>query len=191
MPPIPAGYAEAVYKIASPDVTDGFALTTVGLKLSTALNSLTAAEVANAFDTEIWSHDGNESYVYESCTVQDATTAFVIPNGSIGPGTGVAAPPNTALLLKKLSGLRGRANRGRMYLPGVLDRETIRADGSISGVDLGNYQDHVTNWQTTTSGATGVTDLVILHADGVTTPTPVVFVQVESIVATQRRRLRK
>lgn len=107
------------------------------------------------------------------------------------PGT-KSAPPvpvNSSFLLQKQTGRGGRQGRGRCFLPPIwTDESNVSASGVITSFDLGLIQALWTN---------ALTDLlasdcppVLLHADG-STPDPILSWTVSSVVATQRRRLRR
>lgn len=103
-----------------------------------------------------------------------------------GDYVGTAAPPNVALLLRKDTGLAGRPNRGRMYLPGIPEAEfnvagslvpTFVADANVAAEA---FFDKL------------VADDVplLLHHRGPNTFTAVSSLTADGVVATQRRRVR-
>lgn len=99
-------------------------------------------------------------------------------------------PPHTAILVRKNTGFGGRTGRGRMFVPGVysddVDSSGYLASGLISAllVDLEAFRDDCI-----------AADLipVLLHAEGsgVSAPLPITSFGVDSVAATQRRRLRR
>jgi len=103
-------------------------------------------------------------------------------------GVGLTLPGNVAVLVRKNTGLGGRHGRGRLYHPGVFtgilnaDADTI-APASVTAMANG-FQQFFDDIQT--AGHTPV----LLHSDA-TAPTVVTGIAVESVVATQRRRIRK
>lgn len=105
------------------------------------------------------------------------------------PGTlaGDPLPPNTALLVKIGSGLVGRKNRGRMYIPGVLLEDEVDASGGINSSTRTGLQAMMTHLGEAIGLISG--EIVILHSD-VSDPTIATSVNVDGTVATQRRRLR-
>ena len=104
--------------------------------------------------------------------------------GTAGGVAATSAPPNTAYLVSKRTALGGRANRGRLYLPGV-DEADVSAQGTFGTTAL---QAAVDQWLTDQD--TNQLPMVILHND-VGSPTPVTQLIVSNRVATQRRRLRR
>lgn len=113
---------------------------------------------------------------------------IVIPSGVVGTYAVTPLPQNNALLVKKNSGLVGRANRGRMYLPPCyVDKGGIDTNGTILAATVTTL-----NGRLATFLGHLITDLnsmVILHSSGAT-PTGVSSIVLENVVASQRRRLR-
>lgn len=113
--------------------------------------------------------------------------------GSVaGSSSGSLLPPNCAVLFQKRTGLGGRMNRGRAYVPGISSISATLDSG-------GNFADGTAVLLSETMEAfwTGLSDLegigsvtpVLLHSAS-SDPTPITeFVCVPKI-ATQRRRLR-
>lgn len=102
---------------------------------------------------------------------------------------------NSALLLKKRTGLAGRANRGRMYIPpGRLAEVDISDTGVIPSSALATINTEIDAIFDAGSAVAGWDDYVVLHSEtapGVgPAPTPLVQIVADGIVATQRRRLR-
>lgn len=110
---------------------------------------------------------------------------------TVTPGSWATNPAaqNTALLVKKTTGLAGRANRGRTYLPPCyLDEAGIGPEGTIVSATLTTL-----NARLATFLAHLVTDnleMLLLHNDVGLAPGLVTGYVMEPIVATQRRRLR-
>jgi hypothetical protein len=108
--------------------------------------------------------------------------------GALG---GSANPQNVATLVRKNTGLGGRRNRGRMFLPGI--PEAFTADNGIIAPA------NVTTLQTAVNllhsgalfAASNVDAMVLLHSTPPTTPTVINSLDVQNLVATQRRRLRR
>lgn len=99
-----------------------------------------------------------------------------------------AAPQNVALLVKKNTGLTGRKNRGRAYLPPCyVDEGGINDNGIILAATLTTLNTRLATFYT--AMIANLNSLVILHSDG-STPTGLASFVLEAQVATQRRRLR-
>lgn len=100
--------------------------------------------------------------------------------------SGTVAPPNVAFLLEKTAALGGRQNRGRMYLPGVSSSD-FDGDGDVGSTRLTGLNGAATSFL---AGLDTITaPMVILH-NTASDPTPVTGINVDSRLATQRRRLR-
>jgi hypothetical protein len=137
-----------------------------------------------------------------SIRLGDGSTTPFEAVGSAAPSVGgngaTVVPPNVALLMKKTTGLGGRNNHGRSYLPFCLDQTSVLENGTVLVATLGVF-----NGIATTFLADLVADgipMVIPHkafnvplaphyVTAVSTGPAVIGYGAESIVGTQRRRL--
>ena len=110
------------------------------------------------------------------------------------PVTGTASTQpltvNTAVLINKTTGLGGRRNRGRMFVPPVKPQEAgVDGTGLISSIELSTLQGLWDSFygQMITTGYTPQ----LFHQTAPFTPTPVTGFVVQPMVATQRRRMRR
>ncbi len=107
--------------------------------------------------------------------------------GTAGSASHPAAPPNVSFLQRKKTGLGGRRNHGRLYLPGVSEQD-IDDGGIVSGSKLTELNNNMSNmlsaWQT-------VHFFYVLLHEAPHAPTPITQFQWDDLCATQRRRLRK
>jgi len=113
-----------------------------------------------------------------------------------GANTDAQSPPNVALLVKKASATGGRRGRGRMYLPWTCQEDAVDEVGNIGGASLSAFQVSASAFYTDLgTGVTGTdpSPMVILHDSsgaGVEPgPSLVTALNVDSRIATQRRRL--
>lgn len=106
--------------------------------------------------------------------------------GVAGAGGTQTTSPNVAYLVRKVTGVGGRANRGRWYLPGVNEADVLW-DGTIVAARVSSLQ-AAHDAFFTALGVTG-NDPVILH-NSIATPTAMTGFQADSLAATQRDRLR-
>lgn len=118
----------------------------------------------------------------------DATgTAAEIAHSEIGGMSGTAGAAGVATLVRKVSALGGRANRGRIYFPGPSETAVLEGgilDGSVVTGLAVEAADGLNNLD-----ARDVA-MVILH-EGAATPTLVTSLQVQAVIASQRRRQRR
>jgi hypothetical protein len=97
-----------------------------------------------------------------------------------------ACPPQVAILIQKFTGLGGRANRGRMYLPFAMDQTGVSQGGQIDPTVVTATTDAMNGLIADLAAAD--LPMVILHA-GAGLPAEVISGTAESLVATQRRRV--
>lgn len=143
-----------------------------------------------------WSSD--YSLVGLSCKAHIGASFFEAENLLVtGGGGGAVAVPvqNTALLVRKSTGLAGRANRGRWYLPaGRLAEVDVNNTGIIDSADVTVIQGEITTLTTGLASTPFGGALVLLHTE--TAPgvgpdaTPITLFTLDNRVASQRRRLR-
>lgn len=125
--------------------------------------------------------------------------------GSLSAST---LPPGQAALVHKQTGLGGRRNKGRMYLPWVLDDTQVDDLGNVSAAMIAVLQPALNAWQNLWVTDTDTSGIVLLHSDvsylttrpspGVKVvtatptsppvPTNVVSLSLDTIVASQIRR---
>lgn len=185
---VPDGYAQIIYEYALTGSPHRIS-TTIGVSVigefDTAVGEMHTAWV-NAFTKGSLSN----AYSFVGTTGRGAIEDAFFPGYGIGTSGTAAAPPQVAALVKKVTSFRGRKNRGRMYLPGgVLTDAGIGDDGSLSDVARGNLQAQIDDFRIAVDDATGAGSLCILHTDG-STPTLVQNLVVDTLTATQRRRIR-
>lgn len=187
---IPAGYYEAGYRFSLSGslhvsvVTEGWLYT--GADIATDVPAL-----ADAFGLNMLSPIANV-WQFLGMTLRDATgTLYDEPRNVQGGDAGAAMPPNVTYLLKKTTGVGGRKNRGRMYLPGVTEA-AVDAVGNVLAAKQDEINSQIGGW----IGAAAAANFspYLLHNTpkvGVApAPTLVSLVKTEPLIATQRNRLR-
>lgn len=192
MPVIPAGFGQINIRLQNDanlnpaEVTLGFEIgagtPSVALcndiydDVVTRLMPFTSSDLAlNSVSMKIGPTETGPSYEYIEVTE--------------GGDAGLAVPANTALLVRKVTALGGRAGRGRLYWPGVRESR-VDSGGNVDGTFVTDFQ----------VGWTGlyndllvhVAALVVLHGPDspLSTPTPIEQLILQSRCATQRRRMR-
>jgi hypothetical protein len=106
-----------------------------------------------------------------------------------GTVSDTSAPPiGGAVLVRKVTGLGGRRNRGRMYVPPFfLNESNVDYLGNIDGATLSVVQNWFNAWYNAMVAATYVPQ--ILHSDGAV-GTNVTSFSVQQKLGTQRLRMR-
>lgn len=113
---------------------------------------------------------------------------------SVGAASGSAGLVAVAVLVNKVTGLLGRAGRGRMFIPGLLGETDIDVDGIIAGTSVDLYQDLCDNYQLALEagdpGWTGSPNPQLLHSNALLAPNAISRFLVSPKVGILRRRLR-
>lgn len=107
---------------------------------------------------------------------------------SVGTQSATCLPPNCAAVVTKSSALAGRSNRGRAYLPAAYLPETAVSPAGVIDSGLVATLQGVLG-ETLIDLATAGLTMVILHSEA-GTPSPVSSFSLQTLIATQRRRLR-
>jgi hypothetical protein len=161
--------------------------------VDSGLTATEAAELyAGAFQTSVLARMVNDitlDSVHVKFGPNDIGSEGDWPVGVAGGSSGDDQVPSVAMLVKKNTELGGRANRGRMYLPG-LNESVTDTGGVIDASELPLWQAELETFFDEVVAA----DLppVVLHSEDspVSTPTPIISLTVDSKAATQRRRMR-
>jgi hypothetical protein len=114
----------------------------------------------------------------------------------VGTSTAEKLPQNCAVLIQKQTLRPGRAGKGRCFLPGIVAEASVDDVGVIQNVTLAGLQTQADTWFDSLGNPELVTPLpmVLLHNQGIpggSAPSPVERLQVDTRIATQRRRLRR
>lgn len=192
---IPPGFAQ-VTMIHSHPAAEGEVDVVYGIEISGGASELMLEQILDAWSADIMPRL-SQSVVLEAGRMyvgQDGGDALVFEANAEPPTPGGDASTwlaiNTAYLIKKNTGLGGRRNRGRMYLPGV-PAGTLNDSGNLNPTAMTNLNNAVNNFLVSLKAVTGVEEMVILHAaPSVLAPTVVSSLTPAPKIATQRRRLR-
>lgn len=119
------------------------------------------------------------------------------PASSSGGTASAMLPQNCAVLVQKRSGVAGKRNRGRMFIPLMAREAQVDGVGVIDADERDAYQVtadlFLEKLLSDEPGTFTPAPPVILHTAGVgvdPTPTPITRFIVDPVIATQRRRLR-
>jgi len=191
---IPVGYSQVNLKFTGTLYPTG-AEVTYGIEDNGSVSPENTAEAIG----DIWAAANLAPRMTDGCDLvailvkqgPDATGASAEIGYSIaGTGSGDGSPPNTAILVRKVTELGGRAGRGRMFMPGVSETDA-QGGGNLDSEERSNWQTVLD--EVLAEHATAEIPWVVLHGAGspLSTPTPIVALTVDSRLATQRRRLRR
>lgn len=158
---------------------------------------LSASAISSALDAVLATANGFRNMLPAEVTITEFTTRFRsspnvveidtsvlnLPGILVGPNP----PPQVAFLFQKRSGLAGRTNRGRMYVPAASEAE-IDSGGTLSSALITNAQGGANNFLADLAASS--IPMVILHTNPAETPTAVSALTLSPKVATQRRRVR-
>lgn len=192
MPVITEGYAQINWIMGGPALPLG-AQMTLGFHREDAL--VTPSTYAALAQDALF--DNLQGHMPSNVTVLNAFVKFgpdaTGPSAFGGsPFTGTAgtttASPNVAYLIKKVTALGGRFNRGRLFMPGVMEAN-VGANGNI---DSGTVTALTDGWNDLmTQLIAGDATPVILHGTApLPIPTNITEFVCDPVAATQRRRLR-
>lgn len=160
-------------------------------------NTHNEAQVATAIDAHVtqtmWATVVGAAQVTSLTVIKlDGTSAGITVAVSGAKWTGEAAgdyAPALACIVKEVTGVRGRANRGRIYLPFQSESDALK--GSFDADDINEMNTAWANFLTAMT--TAVTLPVVasydrLHAGASAHATIITSYLAESVGATQRRR---
>nr|CRY97750.1 hypothetical protein [uncultured prokaryote] len=199
---IPQGFAQVAIEIRNQGDPDSWYVTYGTDFTVSSLGAVdTASNHAQAF-ADTW-----RAYLDTTSEVRGAQMTIGSDGGnytiygpvrSNGAGTSTAQrlPQNCATLIRKLTDRPGRAGKGRCFLPGMLAEASVDQVGVITSTAITLLQTNCDLWITNlaTANAEEAYTMHVLHNAGIpggTTPSPVVGLQPDGVIATQRRRLRR
>jgi hypothetical protein len=159
------------------------------------------AKFADAWKDQL---DTSAAIVRTTSLKGDGTSTFTTGESTAAPTAGTnsmsSLPPNCAALLRKLTGTGGRRNRGRLYLPFMLNEGEVDEVGNISAGVQGDIQSDANDWKAALE--TGDSQMVIAnrtydaawdvhprHLVHTAIGPAVTALLVEPMIATQRKRL--
>lgn len=197
---IPGGYGQVIHRLGlTGDPDDMFV--TLGWSADSALPDLAVAadSLHDAFKA-FWVAKGSDQYTLKSTKVTyvevtgDPPAEIEHVESAVGTVSSNVFPQNTAFLVHKNTGLGGRHNKGRWYLPGAFE-SLVSPTGVVDATYLAGYNTSLATLRDAYYAATEVLAVVLLHnprtADPTPAPTNLLSLTLDPVVATQRRRLRK
>lgn len=134
-----------------------------------------ATKLANAYTTDHVEVLGHTALAYKSIV-----TAGQNNNQMMSPGV--------AAKVKKITGLAGKANKGYMFWPGVLEQSHISDSGTIDAFEVGQLTT-ILGGLVTAMAVDGSAPVILHHEhSSTTTPTPVTGFSIAPLARSQRRR---
>lgn len=123
--------------------------------------------------------------------LSSSSGASVIDNISppvLGTNASGNLPNNVSFALKRQTGIRGRANRGRLYMIGLPQDNMQSGNQDIKSTSADNFVSNYTNLLLAQLSDNSVTEVIYHKAHG--TGTPVIgYAYTDLVVDSQRRRL--
>ena len=173
--------------------------------------NLSAQEWADAAQTSFanrWKGTlSDQCLIVKTTSVKgDGTSTFTTGESTADPTSGEdnggKLPSNCAVLGRKITALGGRTNRGRVYLPWVINENAVVNVGLMDSGTQSDFQDIADNWLDDLAGGDS-NGMVIANRHynlpwtnparrltSITTGPQVISCRIDQRIATQRRRLR-
>lgn len=175
-------------------------ISTIGLELTPGPTTpfVLASAIRTAW-TGAWAPASlSNSYTFKGVSVTMGPQPGTGPTAdslidSIGTSVSAMLPSNCAILIRKVTALGGRENRGRMFLPaGYLAEGSVDQNGVIAGATVTSMQAQMNAFQAAVIGSPLFDNTVVLHGTAsASAPTVITDLTVQSKIATQRRRMRR
>lgn len=143
-----------------------------------------------------------QSFLDSGCSIgrsvgyrQNAEGLYELYESEDAPVNGTRAvtgtPPNCAAVVRKRTRFVGKAQRGRFFLPCVLDETNVSETGVLTPTFIAALQTRCDEFLADLEAKAAIERMVVLHSDEILDPTVVELLLVQPIVRTQRRRLPK
>lgn len=184
---IPPGYWLAAHQFSCP-APGGLRRSVVTMGHQGPLIQQNVDAVRDSFYDEVWTQMGSAQYNYQGVVGYTEDISLEATTNQAGPLGAQPASPQVALLVRKLTGVRGRENRGRNYWPGMVYESDVDQAGVINTAQRNGFQGFFDAWYSALN--TLECEPYLLHTAS-SDPTLILGFDVDAVVATQRRRLRR
>lgn len=201
---VPTNFRQIAFEHSCTGVPDKL-ICTMGFTTQDGADAPTDDELEDVSDewaTGIAEHFST-AITYDRMTASDAGgVVYELFTNTPGLNSALPASVNNALLIEKRTGVSGRRNRGRFYIPAV-DEIKVDIAGNVDTAYRALWQGYADAFLTALQTiAAGTGDMYILHSKGwdgavepadpgnAPAPTKVTSLVVKSKIGTQRRRLR-
>jgi len=167
----------------------GEAISTLGYRAIDPFDTDQLDDILTAFAAGVVVHFNSSTSVTSLQSNFQVGENIVHTESTTGAGPGGNAQPvpdSVAVLVRKLTAFSGRANRGRMFLPGV-SLVGLSGPNNLDATTQNNYQEGM---EETLAAIQALEGFPVLHHRALLTSTDLTEVSVQSLLATQRGRLR-
>jgi len=187
---IPAGFGQAVAHFTftsgqSNPINMVFGYESLGIQGPDFDASDIGSEIATVFGVSGFTNQ----VIFDSLSIlrQPGDETGVAIYGTGGGSSLSSLPPNCCVLAHKRTATGGRVGRGRMYWPSVTTTG-VTENGVIGGPSVAVYQGAFNGLLIGLLGKE--VPMVVLHENVGLTPSRVLTLQCDPVIATQRRRMR-
>lgn len=133
----------------------------------------------------------DSDYTVTNVTVRTETEQFTTAVNVAGTQAGETLPQNVAVLLRLRSSDRGRGTSGRGYFAGMVPTTQLEDGGFMTEALQDDLNTAFASYYAPLIGD-GITPVILHDSESpIATPSPVETIQVDRLLATQRRRLRR
>jgi len=190
MPPVtfPDNHGQITYVLDGPNAS-GELNCTMGFGESDELTTAELQTLADSWETNVMPLlAANYTLVEVRSLQQDGANQIAksVPSGISGSGSDPMSI-NAAVIVAKLTGLSGRKNRGRMFVPGIREGEMDAGGNVLSPGNLTFWQDA---FDQVLADFTTAERSAVVHHRATSTDTSITELVVRPKLGTQRTRLR-
>lgn len=128
---IPIGNSQVTIKFLMPS-PGGLRNAALVFGVATSPDPVTLTQIITLYNDDVFHDLGSDKVsivggrMTDNVAIADSSVSFTGGHG------GALPPPNVSLLVKKVTGLGGRINQGRMYPPGLVYENTYDDSGIMS-----------------------------------------------------------
>lgn len=192
---IPMGFCNVTWVISRTGDLDPYTTSLATFMNSGAFNQADADSFATALRTaSLPSLSSGDTLVSIDFAYNEGggVVQYSAPQGQVGTGSPLSncTSQNCAALIQKRTGTPGRKGRGRMYWP-YLGETDVDGIGLIAPGAKTRMQTMINGWNAAVGTATSFDAFYVLHQISTPEPSKVTQLTPASLLATQRRRLRK
>ena len=189
---IPEGYYHTVWHFAHPGGS-GHGVFTCGFEKADLITESDWHDYSESAAQQLMVEFDPSQFIFQSDAYYRTSAGLFKIEASLATGSGSAhalTVPSASVLVRKLSATVGRHAQGRMFLPAPAESQ-VDETGRLSSSAVTAYQGAVDDWLASITSHLAIGAPVVLHSDAsLGAPSPITALQVQSMAATQRRRMR-